>query len=147
MKEKDYKEDINALDEIHKGACMGVDAISFVLDKVEDDSLKRELEKEEKDYNAIKRDIEKIYPKYNEGKPHETNVMNKAMTWSGIEMKTLTDKSNSKIAELLLQGVNMGIIEGRRILNQKKINKEVNDLVSRYVMMQESSVEILKKYL
>ena len=140
-------ENINALDEIHKGACMGVDAISFVLDKVEDDSLKRELEKEENDYNAIKRDIEDIYPKYNDGKPHETGVMTKAMTWSGIEMKTFNDKSNSKIAELLLQGVNMGIIEGRRILNEKKINKEVNDLVSRYVLMQEHSVETLKKYL
>ena len=126
---------------------MGIDAISFVLDKVKDNNLKKELEKEESDYNAIKKDIEAIYPKYNDGKPHETGVMTKAMTWSGIEMKTLMDDSNSKIAELLLQGVNMGIIEGRRILNQKKINKEVNDLVSRYVLMQEKSVEILKNYL
>lgn len=144
MKEK---EDINALDEIHKGACMGIDAISFVLDKVEDDSLKKELEKEEKEYNKIKENVEKIYPKYNEGKPHETGVMTKAMTWSGIEMKTMNDKSNSKIAELLLQGVNMGIIEGRKILNNKKINKEVNDIIEEYVKMQEDSVETLKKYL
>lgn len=143
----DEKEDINALDEIHKGACMGIDAISFVLDKVVDDNLKKELEKEEKDYNAIKEDIEKIYPNYNEGKPHETGIMTKAMTWSGIEMKTLNDNSNSKIAELLLQGVNMGIIEGRRILNQKKINKEVDSIVSKYVLMQEKSMEALKKYL
>ena len=144
MKEK---EDINALDEIHKGACMGIDAISFVLDKVEDDSLKKELEKEEKEYNQIKEKVEKIYPKYNEGKPHETGIMTKAMTWSGIEMKTMNDKSNSKIAELLLQGVNMGIIEGRKILNNKKINKEVNDIIEEYVTMQEESVETLKKYL
>ena len=144
MKEK---EDINALDEIHKGACMGIDAISFVLDKVEDDSLKKELEKEEKEYNKIKEKVEDIYPKYNEGKPHETGVMTKAMTWSGIEMKTMNDKSNSKIAELLLQGVNMGIIEGRKILNNKKINKEVNDIIEQYVKMQEESVETLKKYL
>lgn len=144
MKEK---EDINALDEIHKGACMGIDAISFVLDKVEDDSLKKELEKEEKEYNKIKEKVEDIYPKYNEGKPHETGVMTKAMTWSGIEMKTMNDKSNSKIAELLLQGVNMGIIEGRKILNNKKINKEVNDIIEEYVTMQEDSVETLKKYL
>lgn len=144
MKEK---EDINALDEIHKGACMGIDAISFVLDKVEDDSLKKELEKEEKEYNKIKEKVEKIYPKYNEGKPHETGIMTKAMTWSGIEMKTMNDKSNSKIAELLLQGVNMGIIEGRKILNNKKINKEVNDIIEQYVTMQEDSVETLKKYL
>ena len=69
------------------------------------------------------------------------------MTWSGIEMKTLTDSSNSKIAELLLQGVNMGIIEGRKILNKKKINDEVEKIVSEYVTMQEENVEELKKYL
>lgn len=141
------KEDINALDEIHKGACMGIDAIDFVLDKVEDDNLKKELKKEYEDYKKIKNKVEEIYPKYNEGKPHSTNAMNKAMTWSGIEMKTMTDKSTSKIAELLLQGVNMGIIEGRKILNKKEIDKEVHNIISKYVTMQEESVENLKKYL
>ena len=141
------KEDINALDEIHKGACMGCDALDFVMDKVEDDNLKQELEKQYNDYKNIAKRIEEIYPKYNEGKPHETNVMNKVMTWGEVEMNTLTDKSNSKISELLLNGVNMGIIEGKKILNNKNLNQEVTDIVSRYVTMQEHSVEALKQYL
>ncbi len=140
-------EDINALDEINKGTCMGMDAISFVLEKVEDDEFRKVIEKQYDDYHMIEEDIEKIYHKYDDGKPHETNAFTKAMTWSGIEMKTLTDNSNSKIAELLLHGVNMGIIEGRKILNQKKLNKEVESIVSKYVTMQEENVEILKKYL
>ena len=141
------KDNINALDEINKGACMGKDAISFTLDKVEDASLKSELEKEFNDYQEIAKQIEEIYPEYNDGKPHETSAMNKTMTWSGIEMKTMTDKSNSKIAELLLQGVNMGIIEGRKILNNKKMDKKVERIVKEYVQMQEESVEALKMYL
>lgn len=141
------KENINALDEIHKGARMGVDALSFVLDKVEDEEFKKELKKEYNDYKAIADEIEEIYPKYNNDKPHDTNVMNKAMTWSEVEMKTINDKSNSKIAELLLNGVNMGIIEGRRILNKKKIDDEVSKIVSKYVTMQERSVDVLKSYL
>lgn len=141
------KEDINALDEVHKGACMGTDAIHFVLDKVEDDNLKKVLEEELYQYQEIAQRVEEVYPKYNDGKPHETSAMNKAMTWSGVEMKTMTDKSNSKIAELLLQGVNMGIIEGRKLLNKKKMNKEVEDIISTYVTMQEKSVEVLKQYL
>ncbi len=141
------KENINALDEIHKGCCMGEDAISFVLDKVQDKKFKKELEKEFNDYKTIGDEIEDVYPKYNDGEPHKTGVINKTMTWSGIEIKTMNDTSNSKIAELLLQGVNMGIIEGRRILNKKKINKEVEDIVSKYVSMQEQSMEDLKGYL
>ncbi len=140
-------ENINALDEIHKGACMGMDAIRFTLDKVEAQKLKKELEKELQDYQIIAAKIEDIYPEYNDGKPHETSTMNKTMTWSGIEMKTMTDKSASKIAELLLQGVNMGIIEGRKILNNKKMDKKVYEIVEEYVEMQEESVEDLKQFL
>ncbi len=141
------KEDINALDEIHKGACMGKDAIDFVLDKVEDKNLIKELKREYKDYSAIEEKIDKIYQKYSDKDSHSTSAMTKAMTWSGIEMKTMTDKSTSKIAELLLQGVNMGIIEGRKILNNKELNNEVHDIASTYVNMQEKSVEELKEFL
>ena len=62
-------------------------------------------------------------------------------------MKTLTDQSNSKIAELLLQGTNMGIIEGRKLLNNKETNQEIHDLLEEFVTMQEDSVEQLKKFL
>lgn len=141
------EENINALDEIHKGSCMGIDAIKFTIEKVQDENLKKFLEKMDKEYKTTNEKIEKIYPKYNDGKPHETGFMAKAMTEMQIDMKTMTDQSNSKIAELLLQGVNMGIIEGRKILNNKEINEEVRNILNEYVTMQEESVETLKKYL
>ena len=140
-------ENINALDEISKGSCMGVDAIDFVLEKVEDNELKKTLEIERNKYKDIFKKIEDIYPKYNEGEVHKTGVMTKAMTWYGINMKTLTDHSSSKLAELLLQGTNMGIIEGRRILNNKELDKQVKNIISEYVTMQEDSVEKLKTFL
>ena len=141
------KEDINALDEIHKGACMGIDAIDVIIDKVEDKKFIQELKREYKNYQEIQKRIESVYPKYDDGEPHETSGLNKMMTTMNIDMKTMNDTSNSKIAELLLKGVNMGIIEGKRILNKKEINEEVNKIVEDYVNMQEESVEILKEYL
>jgi len=139
--------EINVLDELNKGACMGMDAISFVLDKVEDNNFKKLLERQYDGYKKISNKICELYPEYSKDEPHETNAMNKAMTWYGIEMKTMFDKSNSKIAELLLQGTNMGIIEGRKLLNHKGTDKEVEKLVSDYVKNQEEAVEQLKKYL
>lgn len=142
------KENINALDEISKGSFMGMDAINFVLDKIEDEKFKEVIQTEYDKYKKMSERIEQLYGKYNSSdEPHETNMVTKMMTWYGINMKTLTDKSNSKIAELLMQGTNMGIIEGRKILNNKDISKEVRDLVSEYVTMQEDSIEVLKKYL
>ncbi len=142
------KENINALDELSKGACMGMDAIHFILDKIEDEEFKESLTTQYEKYQNIEKKIRKVYANYKvEDNPKETSMMNKAMTWYGIEMKTLTDTSNSKIAELLMQGTNMGIIEGRKLLNNKKVDQEVEDLISEYVTMQEDSVENLKKYL
>ena len=37
------KNEINVLDELNKGSCMGMDAIHFILDKVEDEKLKNVL--------------------------------------------------------------------------------------------------------
>lgn len=141
------EENINALDDIHKGACIGMDALHFIASKVENDKLRQLLRKQYDDYKKIASQIEELYPKYNDGVPHKTTTMDKAMTWYGIEIKTFSDQSASKLAELLLQGVNMGIIEGRKVLNNKNIDKDVHHIIDQYVSQQEKRVEDLKKYL
>ena len=139
--------EVNVLDELSKGACMGRDAIHFIMDKVKDEDLKTELNNQYKKYKEISDRIAELYPEYSNDEPHKTNAMNKVMTWYGIEMKTMMDDSTSKIAELLLQGTNMGIIEGRRLLNHKETNEEINKLVEKYVEVQETAVEKLKSFL
>ena len=141
---------LDILDEINKGATMGMDAISYVSEKVGDETFSKVLDGEYNKYKDISRRVNNLYSNYNtEKEPHETNAMNKMMTWYGIQMNTITDKSNSKISELLMQGTNMGIIEGRRLLNQNQENiaTDVKNILNDFVVMQEDSVETLKKYL
>jgi len=144
---EENKNEVNVLDELNKGACMGCDAIHFILDKVEDEALREELNIQYSKYKEIISKIENLYPEYSRKEPHDTSKMNKVMTWYGIEMKTMMDDSTSKIAELLLQGTNMGIIEGRRLLNHKDTEPEIHALVQEYVDMQEAAVEKLKTFL
>ena len=73
--------------------------------------------------------------------------MNKIMTWYGIEMKTFLDDSNSKISEILLQGLNMGVIEGRKLLNHKDCEAKIQLLVHEFVSLQEEAIETFKMYL
>ena len=141
------EKEIKALDELNKGSCMGVDAIDCILEKVQDDEFKKVLTDQKDEYEKLTDKIGNLYKEFSDKEPHETNAMNKAMTWSNVEMRTLTDHSNSKIAELMLQGTNMGIIEGRRLLNHKSGNEKVDAIIAEYVNMQEKFVEILKKYL
>lgn len=135
-------QNLNILDEVNKGATMGMDAISFVSDKVKDDTFKEVLDTQYNKYEKISKRVNDIYSNYSNKGPHETNAMNKAMTWYGVQMKTMTDDSNSKLSELLMQGTNMGIIEGRRLLNQNpNADKDVKNILNDFVVMQEDSVE------
>ena len=144
---KGDKNEINVLDELSKGACMGRDAIHFIMDKVTDDGLREELNNQYEKYHQISERIKELYPEYSDEEPHKTSAMNKAMTWYGIEMKTIKDDSTSHLAELLMQGTNMGIIEGRRLLNHKDTDTEIHSLIQEYVDMQEEAVEKLKQFL
>jgi len=73
--------------------------------------------------------------------------MTKMMTWYDLNVKMMMDDSDSKIAELLLKGTNMGIIEGKKIYNNKKLDKKVVIIVDDYIVMQEKIVEDLKEFL
>lgn len=141
-------QNLNILDEINKGATMGMDAISYVSEKVQDNKFKEVLDIEYNKYQDISNRVNNLYDNYSDKEPHETNTMNKMMTWYGIQMKTMTDDSTSKLSELLMQGTNMGIIEGRRLLNENKdIEPDVKNILNDFVVMQEDSIETLKKYL
>ena len=143
-------QNLNILDEVNKGSTMGMDAISFVSEKVTDKIFKEVLDGEYSKYKKISEQVNDLYANYSDKEPHKTNAMNKMMTWYGIQMKTMTDDTTSKLSELLMQGTNMGIIEGRRLLNQNQDNniaQDVKNILNDFVVMQEDSVETLKKYL
>ncbi len=143
-------QNLNILDEVNKGATMGMDAISYVSGKVTDDEFKNVLDTEYNKYKKISQRVNELYSNFSSKEPHETNAMNKMMTWYGIQMKTMTDDTTSKLSELLMQGTNMGIIEGRRLINQNSnsdVASDVKNILNDFVVMQEDSVETLKKYL
>ena len=138
---------INILDEISKGCSMGENALKDIMEKAEDNDFKNLLRKHLEQYKTISKKIDDLYNDYSDDEPQELNVMEKTMTWYGIQMRTMTDSSTSKLAELLMQGNNMGIIEGRKLLNNKEMSKDIEKVTDEFVRMQEKAVEELKEYL
>ena len=135
------------LTEVNKGIKMGMDSISTISDKVQDSNLKQDLQFQYNQYNEILNQVNHQLSKYGEF-PKELNPMQKAMDWMMIEWNTLTDKSDSKISEMMLQGTNMGIIEGVKLLNQNpNCDTETKNILSEFVKFQENTVEEIKKYL
>lgn len=138
---------IKALDELNKGCCMGSDAVKVIEEKIEGKEFRKVIKNLLEQYEDLQEKINKVYDEYSDDAPQETNIMNKAMTWYGIQMRTIADDSESKLAEMLLQGLNMGVIEGRKLLNHKTVDNDISSLIKEYVDMQEKYVEKMKEFL
>ena len=135
------------LNEINKGIKMGMDSISTISEKVQSTELKQDLHFQYNKYNDILNKVNNKLSQYDEF-PKELNPMQKAMGWMNIEWKTIDDKSDSKISELMLQGTNMGIIEGVKLRNSNPdADTETINILDEFIEFQENTVEQLKKYL
>ncbi len=135
------------LNEINKGIKMGMDSISNVSEKVQDSQFKKDLKYQYDEYNKILNNVNNELSNYNDF-PKELNPMQKAMGWMSVEMNTMADKSNSKIAEMMLQGTNMGIIEGIKLKNEyPDLDNSVKNILNEFISFQQNNVEQLKKYL
>lgn len=141
------KEYLNVLDELNKGAYMGFDSINYVLPFINDKKMLKILKKELREYNSIIKSISKIYCKYSNKEPHKTSTIAKIMTWYGIKIRVSSSDNTSKVAELFIQGNNMGIIEGTRLLNNKKVPKKIKCLIVKYVDICDYTLNELKKFL
>ena len=139
--------ELEILKEINKNSKMGMDAITMVTDKVEDNNLKELLDTQHNEYQNIFDRSQEILIQKGE-QIQDTPVMQKMMSWMGIQFNTLNDKSNSQISELLIQGNDMGIVKGTKILNNSTITDgEIENLVSDFIRLQEKNVQDLKKFL
>lgn len=135
------------LNEVNKGIKMGMNSISDVSEKVTDDNFRQDLKFQYDQYNKILNKVNNELSKYDDF-PKELNPMQKAMGWMNIEFNTMEDKSSSKIAEMMLQGTNMGIIKGVKLLNHNpNTDAPVKNILTEFVQFQENTVEQLKKYL
>ena len=139
--------EIDILKEINKNAKTGIDGLNYTLEKVQDNNLKDLLYNERNEYENIYDRSKELLLEKNE-KTEDTKTFQKVMSWMGIELNTLTDKSNSQIAEILIQGNDMGVIKGTKLLNNMDFeDTKIQNILKDFVHLQQKNINSLKKYL
>ena len=81
--------------------------------------------------------------------PEEEGNIAKMMSSMGIYKEVLTDNSDAAIADLLIQGLSMGVIEMEKRIKgaSADINKEHLKLAKDFKKLQEKSQKTMEKYL
>ena len=138
---------IEFLNYIYQNSEMGKDTIKQLLGIVKDEAFKQTLESQLKEYNEIY-DISNDKIKQAETTSKGIGTMTKMRTYLMINVETLIDKTPSHIAEMMIQGSSMGIVDVTKKL--KKYNEAAKDITAlgdRLLKFEQENVEEMKKFL
>ena len=104
------------LNEVYKNTIMGRDSIINLLDKVSDNGLRSEMTDELSVYRRFAKEAsEKLGER--ELEPKELPMTAKMGAKMGMAMDTMLDTTTSHLAEMMINGATMGIIDLEKKLN------------------------------
>lgn len=140
-------DDTKLLEFICEDADMGRDAVHHVIRLTDDEGLRGVLERQLADYDNSFTSAERLLRERGEEARH-TGPFAKAMTHMSSDMKTMTDRSPSKIAELMIQGSTMGITTMSKHINDYTgEDTGIVELAKKQVQMEQRNIEELKQFL
>ncbi len=140
-------ENIEFLNETYKNSKAGSESISYLKEKVEDKQLLQELQKELTEYQDIQRRVTEEMSKVG-AVPKEQSPMAQMGMWTGVQMNTLLDKSPDKIAEMMIEGATMGIVDMTRNLKEhREVPEESRKIGSDLLAIEERTIQKMKRYL
>ena len=136
--------DVEALNELYKVVTMGIIGIDEVKGHIEDKALAKTMSDAKKKYMVNKMDITNMLKELGE-EPIEINIIIKMFNeiYTGIELIKCND---SKIAKMLTEGTNKGIIKVEGILNCET-DKKVTKIAEELLELLEFQIKSWKSYL
>lgn len=135
------------LNYVYQNSQMGVETIDQLLDIIEDGAFKKQLTSQKGEYREINEEAEKLL---NENGYDEKGIsaFDKIRSYLMINIQTLADKSTSHVAEMMLTGSNMGIINAiRNIKKYDDADKNILNLMKKLLRFEENNMEKLKEFL
>ena len=138
---------IEFLNTLYQTAKMGEDNIKTILKTVNAEEIKTDLQTQMNGYNTFSYRVQQEMTKHDDV-PKENGPMQKLMAYTGVRMNTMKDASPSHIAEMLIQGSTMGIIQETETLKKyPDADEPIKQIAQDLIQFEQNSIERLKQYL
>lgn len=132
---------------VAKNALTGEEATAQLMKRTEDSEMRRELEYQQNQYRSVHRQAEQLMGN-DRAADDSPGVMAKMGMWAGVMMNTMTDKSNAHIADIMIQGATMGVVDTTRARNEcVDASAEAQGVASSFITQQQDSIERMKQFL
>lgn len=138
---------IRLANELYKISRMGMEATEIVLPKVGDDVLKEQIARQNTGYKKLALRSEELLRQKGEKPPEERSV-EKWMLRGSARLSTLLNKSSAHIAEIMINGSAMGIVNVTKALNRSgDEDSTAKELAGEYLAGEQRNIDSLKKHL
>lgn len=135
---------------IYEDCEMATITLTKLLEELQgkDNKIKKVVEDILKEYEKYLKESKKIL-KEHKIKPKKVSFMAKMGAKEGIHLNVKKDNSDSKISDIVIQGLVMGIVNITKKIDsfEKDVNKDIVNLAKKLLAFQEKSVDVLKEYL
>lgn len=145
MQEK--SRDAEFLNKVYQNAKMAEESITYVTDRVENSGLLSDLQCQHSQYSAISTKAAGELNNISQ-LPKDNSPIAKMGVWTGAKMNTLFDKTPDKIAEMMIQGSMMGVIDMTRTIKEyNDVPQDIKALGYELITVEENNVRRMKAYL
>lgn len=138
------------IEKIYKDAAMGRYSTQKLMEnlKGKDNKITDDVEEIFEGYSSFEEKAKEVLISCNMT-PEEEGSIAKMMSSMGIMKEVLTDNSDPAIADLLIQGISMGVIEMEKRIKgaSDNINKDHIKLAKEFLKFQEKAQKKMEKYL
>lgn len=138
---------INLLKECNSGCKMATNSIEQLLPNITDQKLKSIIKEYNDKHIKIGDECHEMLNKLS-AEEKDPPVIAKAFSWISTEMKLMMNDDTHKIADLMIDGCNMGIKSVSEYINKYgSASSESMDLAKRLVRMEQEFINELLGYL
>ncbi|HHX62226.1 MAG TPA: hypothetical protein GX707_16175 [Epulopiscium sp.] len=131
---------------IYQNSQMGVDTVNQLIDITEDEEFKVHLRSELEEYREINTAAQGLL-NTNGYDEKGISAFDKIKTYLMINMQTMMDSTTSHIAEMLIIGSNMGVIDAiRNIKKYQDAEKDIVALMKKLLKFEENNIKQLKSF-
>lgn len=139
--------DAELLNFVYQNAQMGVNTLEQLHQMTEAGAFREQLACQLREYAAISDEAKRLLHKSGRDEK-DIGSFDKLKTYLMINMQTLNDRSPSHIAQMLITGGTMGIVQATRCLDRYgDAQPEILGLMKRLLAFEEQSAEKLKEFL
>lgn len=142
-----HQDTIMLLKECDEGIQMGILSIEEMIEEIKDHQLLEILSQSIQKHKNLQEEIEKQLHVYHQS-TQQPQPLAKTMSWLHTNVKLMMNDSDSKIAEMVIDGCDMGIKSLHRYMNQyQNAVSSVKETVLKLIQLERELTEKLYVFL